>query len=161
MALDSRPTGCAVSVLAQELQGEASAAEIVPADVSGGANTSHTILVAALRALLTEVPASGSLVDYEKAALERNVLSKGTDAARRRTLRYLKQLYLLRSDSVLFRALRDLWADDHDAQPLIAGLCALARDAVFREQWGSRPSRYWRDDDFGSLRVRRRRELSG
>ena len=111
--------------------------EIVPADTSGGANTSHTILVAALRALLTEVPAGGSLADYEEAALEGNVLGKGTDAARRRTLRYLKQLYLLRPDSLLFRALRDLWEDEDDAQPLTAGLCALARDPVFRASSGA------------------------
>jgi hypothetical protein len=28
--------------------------------------------------------------------------------------------------------LRDLWQDEVEAQPLLAGLCALARDAVFR-----------------------------
>jgi hypothetical protein len=33
---------------------------------------------------------------------------------------------------VLFRALRDLWPDDPAGQPLLAGLCALARDSVFR-----------------------------
>ena len=53
-------------------------------------------------------------------------------AARRRTFRYLKELYLLRPDSLLFRALRDLWPDDPEARPLLAGLCALARDPVFR-----------------------------
>ena len=38
----------------------------------------------------------------------------------------------MRPDSILFRALRDLWTDDVSGQPLLAGLCALARDAVFR-----------------------------
>jgi hypothetical protein len=121
-----------MSTLVQDMRTDVWASEIVPADVSGGANTSHTILVTALRALLSEVPPLASLADYEKAVVEVNVLGKSTEAARRRTLRYLKQLYLLRPDSVLFRALRDLWTDDPDAQPLIAGLCALARDAVFR-----------------------------
>jgi hypothetical protein len=64
--------------------------------------------------------------------LNENVFGKETEGARRRTLRYLKELYLLRPSSVLFRALRDLWPDDPEAQPLLAGLCALARDAVFR-----------------------------
>lgn len=108
------------------------AIEIVPPDVSGGTNTSHTIVVDALTALLTEVPVDAQQAEYERAALDGNVLGKQTEGGRRRTLRYLKELYLLRPDSILFRALRDLWPDDPRAQPLLAGLCALARDAVFR-----------------------------
>lgn len=107
-------------------------AEIVPGERSGGPNTSHTIVTSALAALLNQVPPEAQLVDYERAALEGNVLGKGTDGARRRTFRYLKELYLLRPDSILFRALRDLWLDDAEGQPLLACLCALARDAVFR-----------------------------
>ena len=106
--------------------------EIISARRSGGANTSHTIVVSALQQLLGAVDRDASLSDYEDAALVDNVLGKDTSGARRRTFRYLKELYLLRSDSVLFRALRDLWADDSAGQPLLAGLCALARDAVFR-----------------------------
>lgn len=108
------------------------AREIVPGHVSGGTNTSHTIMVAALSAMLDAVPADAATEAYEKAALEANVLGKGTDGARRRTFRYLRELYLLRPDSLLFRALRDLWPVDPLARPLMAGLCALARDAVFR-----------------------------
>ena len=107
-------------------------AEIVPGDVSGGTNTSHTIVVGALDALLDEVSASASAAAYEQAALEDNVLGKDTEGARWRTFRYLRELYLLRPDSLLFRALRDLWPVDPSARPLLAGLCALARDAVFR-----------------------------
>jgi hypothetical protein len=108
------------------------AAEIVPGDISGGTNTSHTIVVGALGALLEAVPANAPREHYERAALEGNVLGKQTEGARRRTFRYLKELYLLRPDSVLFRALRDLWPDDAEARPLLAGLCALGRDSVFR-----------------------------
>jgi hypothetical protein len=108
------------------------AAEIVPGDVSGGTNTSHTIVITALAALLDAVPPTATQGDYEHAALEGNVLSKETDGARRRTFRYVKELYLLRPDSLLFRALRDLWPDDPESRPLLAGLCATARDAVFR-----------------------------
>src|SRR5215210_7012842 len=106
--------------------------EIVAGDVSGGTNTSHTIVVGALTALLDAVPAGAPPATYEHAALEANVLSKDTEGARRRTFRYLRELYLLRPDSLLFRALRDLWAVDVEARPLLAGLCALARDSVFR-----------------------------
>lgn len=106
--------------------------EIVPADVSGGANTSHTIVVSALAALLQAVPPNAGKIEYERAAIERNALNKRTSGSRRRTFRYLRELYVLRPDSILFRALRDLWPDDPDARPLLAGVCALARDAVFR-----------------------------
>jgi hypothetical protein len=109
-----------------------SAAEIVSGDVSGGTNTSHTIVISALAALLDAVPPSAPQDDYEHAALQGNVLGKETEGARRRTFRYLKELYLLRPDALLFRALRDLWPDDPASRPLLAGLCALARDAVFR-----------------------------
>ena len=68
--------------------------------------------------------------------LDDNVLGKDTAGSRKRTFRYLRELYLLRPDSILFRALRDLWTDDPAGQPLIAGLCALARDAVFRASAG-------------------------
>jgi hypothetical protein len=106
--------------------------EIVSGGESGGTNTSHTIVVGALAALLDAVPAGASQVAYENAVLEGNVLAKQTEGARRRTFRYLKELYLLRPDALLFRALRDLWDDDPDARPLLAGVCALARDPVFR-----------------------------
>lgn len=109
-----------------------SAKEIVAGDVGGGPNTSHTIVVAALTALLDAVPADASRAAYEQAALEGNVLGKDTEGSRRRTFRYLRELYLLRPDSLLFRALRDLWPVDPQARPLLAGLCALARDSVFR-----------------------------
>lgn len=111
---------------------DSAAAEIARGDLSGGTNTSHTILVEALSALLDAVPADALHTAYVQATIEGNVLGKDTEGARRRTFRYLRELYLLRPDSLLFRALRDLWSADPSARPLLAGLCALARDPVFR-----------------------------
>jgi hypothetical protein len=108
------------------------ASEIVPGDVSGGTNTSQTILIDALAALLEAVAVGSERREYESAAIDGNVLGKQTLGSRRRTFRHLRELYLLRPDSILFRAMRDLWPDDSEARPLLAGLCALARDAVFR-----------------------------
>ncbi len=71
-------------------------------------------------------------VDYERAAVEENILGRATYAGRARTFRYLRELYLLDLDRLLFRALRDLWDEDQAAQPLLACLVALARDASFR-----------------------------
>jgi hypothetical protein len=108
------------------------AGEIVRGDESGGATTSHTIVVPALQLLLSEVGTRSSPEAYEHAVLEDNILGKDTIGARQRTLRYLRELYVLRDDSLLFRALTDLWNDDPTGQPLLAGLCALARDSAFR-----------------------------
>lgn len=106
--------------------------EIVDGAISGGTNTSHTIVAEALRTLLATVPADAEPRDYEDAVLIDNILGKSNAGGRERTFRYLRELYLLRPDSVLFRALRDLWPDEPDAQPMLAGLCALARDSAFR-----------------------------
>ncbi len=106
--------------------------EIVSGDRSGETNTSHTIVIPALQQLLGSVDRHADADAYERAVLDQNVLGKDTSGARKRTLRYLRELYLLRPDSVLFRALRDVWTDEPNGQPLLAGLCALARDAVFR-----------------------------
>jgi hypothetical protein len=117
---------------ALELAPDSGSVEIVSGQVSGGTNTSHTIIVDALSLLLAAVPSDAPRSEYERAVVAANVLGKDTDGSRRRTLRYLKELYLLRPESILFRALRDLWPHDPEAQPLLAGLCALARDAAFR-----------------------------
>lgn len=106
--------------------------EIVPAEQSGGATTSHTIVVPALQRLLDAVGTRANSKDYERAVLDDNVLGKATVGSRTRTLRHLRELYMLRPDSVLFRSLCDLWTDDPTGQPLLAGLCAMARDPVFR-----------------------------
>lgn len=98
----------------------------------GGANTSHTIAVELLSRLLTNVPAGAPHEDYLAAAIDENVLGRSTVEGRRRAVRYLRELYLLDSTKVLFRALRDLWDQDSRAQPLIAGLSAYTRDSVFR-----------------------------
>jgi hypothetical protein len=125
------PSGEALTAIATT-EGRDRIGEIVSSDNSGGAHTSHTIMLVALRRLLAGVPPTATRAAYEEAALERNVLAKETIAGRRRSLRYLKELYLLRPEALIFRALRDLWPDDEEAQPLLAGLCALARDSLLR-----------------------------
>jgi hypothetical protein len=87
--------------------------EIVSGDVSGGTNTSHTIALAALETLLDAVPSDADGAAYTAAVLEANVLGKQTESARKRSFRYLRELYRLRPSSMLFRALRDLWSSTH------------------------------------------------
>jgi hypothetical protein len=106
--------------------------EVVPGTESGGPHTSRTIMVKELTELLTSSSPNASRADYAKAILQDNVLGKRSDSTRRRSLKYLRQLYVLDSRSMLFRALRDLSSADPISLPFLALICALARDPVFR-----------------------------
>src|SRR5450759_1160611 len=99
---------------------------------SGGAHTSRTIQLPGLRVLLAAVPADAESAQYKDAVIEQNVLGKKTLNSRQRSYRYLRELYALDPGILLFRALRDLWDADIEAQPLLAILCALARDPSLR-----------------------------
>ena len=106
--------------------------EIVPADVRQSAITSHSIGVTELSTLLDVVPSASDLSVYEHAIVRDNVLGLATGTGRDWRFQTLRRLYLLRPDSVLFRALRDLWPLEPDGRPLLAALCAMATDTVFR-----------------------------
>lgn len=106
--------------------------DIIDGRSTGGANTSHTIALSHLTSLLAALPKTAGLGDYQNAAVEQNLLGRATLEGRRRTFRYLRELYLFDPSRVLFRALRDLWDEDPEARPLLAGLTAFARDSVFR-----------------------------
>lgn len=78
------------------------------------------------------MPPTASRTDYERVAVEENILGRATRAGRARTFRYLRELYVLDPTRLLFRALRDLWDEDPSARPLLACLCALVQDSSFR-----------------------------
>lgn len=98
----------------------------------GGTNTSHTIAVALLTSLLSALPPAATRGDYERVAVEENVLGRATRAGRTRTFRYLRELYVLDLEFLIFRALRDLWDEDQSARPVLACLTALVRDSALR-----------------------------
>lgn len=109
-----------------------SAVGIVPGDVPGGPSTSQTIMVPSLQRLLSVIPPEAPKYRYRAAVMEENILGKGTSSGREWAFRQLRRFYALDPDSLLFRALRDLWADDDSGQRLLALLCAMARDPVLR-----------------------------
>jgi hypothetical protein len=98
----------------------------------GGTHTSRTMMLAELRLLLAACPPIAPIGMYREAAVEENVLRKSTQTTRLRTLRGLRELYALDRSRIVFRALRDLWDADVQAQPLLALLCAVARDRLLR-----------------------------
>lgn len=99
----------------------------------GGAHIARTMMLTELAELLEAVPdAAASRADYQRAIVEDNCLRKRSGKARTLSAEYLVSLYALDPAVPLFRTLRFLWARDPAGRPLLALLCAYARDAVLR-----------------------------
>jgi len=97
-----------------------------------GTHTSRTIMLAELRDVLAALPAPADREAYAVAIVEDNILGKHTASTRRLTNQRLGELYGLDRRVPVFRALRRLWEVDEPGRPLIALLCALARDPLLR-----------------------------
>jgi len=97
-----------------------------------GTHGSRTIMLSELTALLAACSATAAPEDYRAAIIEENVLGKKTTATRKESARRLRELYGLDLDRPIYRAMRDLWDADEAARPLLALLCAAARDPILR-----------------------------
>ena len=85
-----------------------------------------------LRVLFDALSPNASRADYADAMVGENVLGKPTLAVRRSVRQRLTELYSLDPRLPLFRVLRRLWDADPPGRPLLAMLCALARDPLLR-----------------------------
>lgn len=93
----------------------------------------RTMMLLELRHLLDAVPEpSSSITAYTRAIEEDNCLGKRSRKTRVLTRRHLAALYALNPDTTLFRTLRYFWQRDPEGRPLIACLCAYARDPLLR-----------------------------
>ena len=97
-----------------------------------GTHTSRTVMLAELSDLLEGVSATGGRAEYVGAIVDDNILGKHTAATRRLTSQRLTELYGLDPRVPIFRVLRRLWRADEPGRPLLALLCALARDPLLR-----------------------------
>lgn len=97
-----------------------------------GTHGSRTIMLKEIQLLLATCPRSTDYEAYRTSIVDENVLLKKTLSTRKESFRRLRELYGLDERVTLFRALRDLWEEDPDAQPLLALLCATARDVILR-----------------------------
>jgi len=89
-----------------------------------------------LTTLLSAVTDSSPRAAYIAAIVEDNVLAKTTVANRKLSAQRLSELYIIDSNAPLFRVLRRLWDVDTAGRPLLALLCAMARDPLLRATAG-------------------------
>ena len=97
-----------------------------------GTHTSRTMMFDELEAIMYGCAPDASYDDYATAIVKDNILGKRTLATREKSLRHLRELYALRGNVPVFGALRLLWQDDPGARPLLALMCAAARDPLVR-----------------------------
>ncbi len=97
-----------------------------------GTHASRSIMLADLGQLLAATPAGATRDDYRVAILDENALGKGTASTRLWSWKKLRELYGLDPRLAVFRCFRQLWEVDSAGRPLLATLCACARDPLLR-----------------------------
>ncbi len=95
----------------------------------GGVHLSKTMMLSELTALFNATPSAS---DIQTLVLESNVLGKRTGAARRIALARLNALYGVQVSNALAVVLARLWHRRAEGRPLLALLCALAREPLLR-----------------------------
>ena len=95
-----------------------------------GTHTSRTMMLNELSAAFAAVPEHGSRGEFASAIIEGNCSGKATAATRRLTNQRLSELYALDREVPIYRVLRNLWSLDEPGRPLLALLCAIARDPL-------------------------------
>lgn len=99
----------------------------------GGAHSARTIMLDELNTLLDYIDhTSMTMTEFQKAIVERNCLGKRSLQTRKLTRKHLVELYSLNPSTTIFRALLYFWKRDHNGHPLLAFLCAYARDPILR-----------------------------
>ena len=95
-----------------------------------GTHATRTMMLDELQHAFVAVLPSAARADYADAIIENNCLGKPTSVTRRQSNQRLGELYCLDLSVPLFRVLRKLWERDATGRPLLALLCALARDPL-------------------------------
>lgn len=101
-------------------------------DGDQGAHSHATLMVRDLDAIFGVSPPTSDRSDYARVVIDENVLGKRTAAARKHTLHNLVNLYGMDRGLPTFRIFRWLWEQEVEGRPLLALLCAVARDPLLR-----------------------------
>lgn len=98
-----------------------------------GAHTSRTMMLEELTLLLSHVSEfDAPRSEYLRAIEEDNCLGKRSGKTRTLTAKHLIELYSLDPSVAIFRALRYFWSRDREGRPILALVCAYARDPILR-----------------------------
>lgn len=97
-----------------------------------GAHSARTIMLTDLTALLAAASAQAKREDFDRLIVEENALGKRTTSNRWLTARHMADLYGLDQSVTVFRLMRFFWKADAPARPMLALLCANARDSLLR-----------------------------
>src|SRR5271165_4339187 len=98
----------------------------------GGVHLTKTMMLAELTSVLNNAP-NCDAADVERSVVVDNLLGKPTGAARRLALSRLNTLYgILKPRPIQIAALQ-LWPRNVTGRPLLALLCALAREPLLRQ----------------------------
>lgn len=89
-------------------------------------------MLASLSKLFEATSPEATYEDYRAAILSDNVLEKPTASTQLWTWKKLRELYGLDPTLPVFRCFRQLWESDTAGRPLLALLCACARDPILR-----------------------------
>ena len=99
----------------------------------GSTHMARTMMLNELSLLLDYVSEPSATSDvYASAIEEDNCLGKRSGRTRSLSLRHLRALYALDPNTVIFQALRYFWHREPAGRPMIACLCAYARDPLLR-----------------------------
>lgn len=98
----------------------------------GGGHQSKTMMLAEVSAILGAAETRG-LPEALVAVQSENLLGKSSTAASESALKNLGSLYSLKTPLPVTRAMLRLWPDSPESRPLLALLCALARDPILRD----------------------------
>src|SRR5688500_9977326 len=97
-----------------------------------GTHSSRTLMRRELAKLLGAAPTDADAAEIRQVAVDHNAVEKSSAAGRTKTYRHLRELYAMDPDVEVFKALRVAWQSAEEERPLLAALCAMARDPVFR-----------------------------
>jgi hypothetical protein len=97
----------------------------------GGVHLTKTMMLAELTAVLNAVPDNNPAA-VERSVIDDNLLGKPTGKARRLALSHLNALYGVLKPQPIQLAALCLWQRDVSGRPLLALLCALAREPLLR-----------------------------
>ena len=101
--------------------------------IRSGVHLARTMMLDELQGLIAYLnDPNANKSDYIQAIELDNCLAKPSGKTRNLTAQHLSSLYGLDPEVTIFRALRFFWDRDTDGQPLLALLCAYARDSILR-----------------------------